>query len=94
VSEISEFCGNSLQQLPGIKCFRVDMDVSMLKSMPQSMQLDLIFCTGPIQFLSFQSLLVRDPQEDEDIRICETLPHIRYIGVFLGDVPAAVTLSG
>lgn len=64
----------------------IDQQISVLAGMRQPAELFCIFLLRPVQIPAEDRLRVRDFQINEQVWIREALPHIRNVGMFLGDV--------
>ena len=62
--------------------------------MAQSMLLLLPVRFSPIQFPTLAGSGKGHVQENQNIRVRQALPHILYVGVFLGDVTGAISQAG
>jgi hypothetical protein len=70
----------------------IDNNVSILPGVLKPLQLGFVFALVPVKILAFKSGLVGYLQKDENIRPGKAVPHVRYIRMLLGDVPASIPL--
>src|SRR5512140_1854108 len=68
----------------------LDDQVSVLAGMRQAPKLLLEVCFRPIEMAAPGAGLERCVQVDQDVGICDALPHVGYVGMFLRDVAALV----
>lgn len=80
----------------GYVCWRhrisLDEKISVLTCVLEPAALLLIICRGPIQLAAGGRYGKRGIQKYQEIGMGNALPHVRYIGMLLGDMPDGVAL--
>lgn len=69
----------------------VDVQIGVSMGMRKALDLLLIFLLGPVELFARHCNGVRDFEKNQDIGVCDTLPHIGSKGVFLGNLAHAET---
>src|SRR5687768_8182947 len=71
---------------------RIDYEICMLARMGQATVLFLVILFLPIKFAARSADREGCVQKDQDIGLGDPLPHSLYVGMFLRDITAGITV--